>query len=109
MSALTVWSEAAVAVREPLATTFVNALSLATSQLDLGVRAEPGAGHGLGGGRHPGPQQDAVRERVPEATPCRKAGASVAAPAGSAAASGPARTAVAAAALTTVRRRGEGS
>src|SRR4051812_50148436 len=43
----------------------------------------------------------------PEATPCRKAGASAAARAGRAAASGPASTAVAAAALTTVRRRGD--
>ena len=30
----------------------------------LGVRAEPGAGYGLGVGRHPGPQQDAVGQRV---------------------------------------------
>jgi hypothetical protein len=42
----------------------------------------------------------------PEATPCRKAGAWSTARAGGVAASGPARTAVAAAALTTVRRRG---
>lgn len=108
MSAFTVWSEAAVAVREPLETIVVNALSLATVQLTSvsGPRPEPGIAVEVGVTR--------VHSRMPsgsgspEATPCRKAGASVAARAGRAAASGPARTAVAAAALTTVRRRGEG-
>src|SRR3954451_2437442 len=108
MSALTVWSEAAVAVREPRATTVVKALSLATVQptSTSGPRPEPGVASGTGVTR--------VHSRTPsgsgspEATPCRKAGASVAALAGRAAVSGPARTAVAAAALTTVRRRGEG-
>ncbi len=108
MSALTVWSEAALAVREPRETTFVNALSLATVQLTSvsGPSPEPGTASVVGVTR--------VHSRIPsgsgspEATPCRKAGVSVAAPAGSAATSGPARTAVAAAALTTVRRRGEG-
>src|SRR4051812_28272629 len=106
MSAFTVWSEAAVAVVEPLATMPVNALSLATTQLTSvsGPSPEPGVASGAGVTR--------VHSRMPsgsgspEATPCRKAGASVAARAGRAAASGPARTAVAAAALTTVRRRG---
>jgi hypothetical protein len=105
MSALTVWSEAAVAVVEPLATIVVNALSVATVQL-TSVSApspEPGIDRESGVTR--------VQSRMPsgsgspEATPCRNAGAS-AARAGRAAASGAARTAVAAAALTTVRRRG---
>lgn len=108
MSALTVWSEVAVAVSEPLETTVVNALSVATVQLTSvsGPSPEPGTASAVGVTR--------VHSRTPsgsgspEATPCRKAGVSVAAPAGSAAISGPARTAVAAAALTTVRRRGEG-
>src|SRR5690606_18249811 len=30
----------------------------------LGVRAEPGAGYRLRHGRHPGPQQDTVRQRI---------------------------------------------
>lgn len=105
MSALTVWSEAAVAVVEPLETMSVNALSRATVQLTSvsGPSPEPGIASAVGVTR--------VHSRTPsgsgspEATPCRKAGAS-AARAGSAAASGPASTAVAAAALTTVRRRG---
>src|SRR3954469_2089120 len=107
MSALTVWSEAAVAVVEPLATTAVNALSFATTQLTSvsGPSPEPGIASAAGVTR--------VHSRMPsgsgspEATPCRKAGVSVAARGGRAAASGTARTAVAAAALTTVRRRGE--
>lgn len=105
MSAFTVWSEVAVAVREPLATIEVNALSLATVQLTSvsGPTPEPGIAAEVGVTR--------VHSRMPsgsgspEATPCRKVGAS-AARAGSDAASGAARTAVAAAALTTVRRRG---
>src|SRR4051812_7795599 len=107
MSALTVWSEAAVAVVDPLATMSVSDLSRATIQLTWvsGPSPEPGAASDVGVTR--------VHSRTPsgsgspEATPCRKAGVSAAARAGSAAASGPARTAVAAAALTTVRRRGE--
>ncbi|CAM5704659.1 hypothetical protein SVIOM74S_00531 [Streptomyces violarus] len=106
MSAFTVWSEAAVAVVEPLATTVLNALSLATIQLTSvsGPSPEPGIASGTGVTR--------VHSRMPsgsgspEATPCRKAGAWSTARAGRVAASGPARTAVAAAALTTVRRRG---
>lgn len=105
MSALTVWSVAAVAMVEPLATIVVKALSLATVQLTSvsGPSPEPGIAWDPGVTR--------VHNRMPsgsgspEATPCRNAGAS-AARAGRAAASGAARTAVAAAALTTVRRRG---
>ena len=101
------WSEAAVAVVEPFATTFVNAVSVATVQptSTSGPSPEPGIASAVGVTR--------VHSRTPsgsgspEATPCRKAGAS-AARAGSAAASGAPSTAVAAAALTTVRRRGAG-
>ncbi len=64
MSAFTVWSEVAVAVREPLETTVVNALSSATVQLTSVSGPTPEPGYRRGGGRHPGPQQDAVRERV---------------------------------------------
>lgn len=71
MSALTVWSEAAVAVIEPLATMFVSALSLATIQLTSvsGPRPEPGVASVVGVTR--------VHSRMPsgsgspDATPCR--------------------------------------
>lgn len=106
MSALTVWSLAAEAVVEPLATTFVSALSVATTQLTsvAGPSPEPGIASAVGVTR--------VHSRTPsgsgspDARPCRKTGAS-AARAGSAAASGPASTAVAATAFSAVRRRGE--
>ncbi|GAA3306340.1 hypothetical protein GCM10020295_62310 [Streptomyces cinereospinus] len=105
---MTVWSEAAVATVEPLATTCVNALSVATVQLTSvsGPSPEPGVASAVGVTR--------VHSRMPsgsgspEAVPCRKAGVSAAARAGRAPASGAASTAPAAAALTTVRRRGAG-
>lgn len=104
-SALTVWSEAAVAVVEPLATMLVKALSRATVQptSTSGPSPEPGIAAAVGVTR--------VHSRTPsgsgspEATPCRKAGASAAC-AGIAAADGAARTAPRVAALTTVRRLG---
>src|SRR5690606_7776830 len=109
MSAFTVWSDAAVARVDPRATTSVNALSRATVQLTSvsGPTPDPGIASGVGVTR--------VHSRTPsgsgspEATPCRKAGASVVtALAGRAPASGAASTAVAAAAFTTVRLRGDG-
>lgn len=106
-SALTVWSAAARAVSEPLATIREKPLSSATSQPTAvsGPMPEPGTASGAGVTR--------VHSRTPsgsgspEATPCRKAGAESAAWAALAPreASG-ARAAVAAAARTTVRRRG---
>ncbi len=94
---------------EPLTTIREKALSSATSQATsvAGPAPEPGTASGVGVTR--------VHSRIPsgsgspEATPCRKAGPFEAAEAGempSAAVAKGARAAVAAAALTTVRRRG---
>lgn len=104
-SALTVWSEPARATAVPRAATREKALSSAISQT-TGVSApspEPGTASGAGVTR--------VHRRMPsgsgspEATPCRKAGPPAARALVAAASTEPA-TAVAAAALTTVRRVG---
>ncbi|GAA4845068.1 hypothetical protein GCM10023235_21890 [Kitasatospora terrestris] len=63
-SALTVWSVAAVVVTLPVATIVVKVRSAESCQVTgvSGPRPEPGTASGTGG--DPGPQQDAVGQRV---------------------------------------------